>query len=71
MSQNTAINPLAQVIDSQGRVTVNSETANEQDRAMLNAQLANNRIQMEQYLLQSQMAGAFIPLEVPSFLLGG
>lgn len=70
MSQGAAINPLSAAIDSQGRVIVNSEVLNEQNKVLLNAQLAAGRLQVQQFLTQSMMAGAFVPMEVPSFLGG-
>lgn len=70
MSQSAAINPLVATIDSQSRVTVNSEVLNEQNKVLLNATLAAGRLQAQQFITQSMMAGVFIPMEVPSFLGG-
>lgn len=65
MSQGPAINPLTTMV-----IAVSSDALNEANKVMLNARLASNRLQVQQFVTQSMMAGAFIPMEVPSFLGG-
>lgn len=64
MSQGPAINPLTTTV-----IAVNSDALNEQNKVLLNARLASNRLQVQQFVTQSMMSGAFIPMEVPS--IGG
>lgn len=63
MSQNTAINPVPAML------AANSDALSEQNKVILNAQLAANRLRIQQFVTQSMMAGAFVPME-PSFLGG-